>query len=157
MISTGSEVKSESKGASQATAMRDPQNPADVGERGPKPPLHIFLSFPLAILLAFSVHLALAAKQTVPESRSYSAFLGILLVFALVSLASQALLPAFRRWLMHMFPILAAGVLILAIGEIITTGFQWLPLPYFPSPPAILFNMIYDHELLFKSTYHSLR
>src|SRR5262249_9589228 len=63
----------------------------------------------------------------------------------------------FRRWLTHMFPILAAGVVILTIGEIITSGFQWLPLPYFPSPPAILFNMLYDRELLFRSTWHSLR
>src|SRR6478752_676639 len=101
MISTGSEVKSESKAANQVT-MRDPQNPAAGGGRQPgsghRPPIHILLSFPLAILLAFPVHLGLAAKQTVPESRSYSVFLGILLAFALVSLASQSLLPAFRRW-----------------------------------------------------------
>src|SRR5689334_4146707 len=127
MISTGSEVKSEAVPGSAGMATPTGGSPASSVRDRPR--LLTLLSFPLAILLAF----------------------------ALVSLASQALLPAFRRWLLHMFPILAAGVTILAIGEIITSGFQWLPLPYFPSPPAILFNMIYDHELLFKSTWHSLR
>jgi sulfonate transport system permease protein len=155
MISTGSEGKSEALPGS--AGMATPSGGSSASSGPDKPRLLTLLSFPMAILLAFPIHLCLSSKQTVPESRSYSIFLGILLAFALVSLASQALFPAFRRWLLHMFPILAAGVTILAIGEIITSGFQWLPLPYFPSPPAILFNMIYDHELLFKSTWHSLR
>src|SRR5205814_6248244 len=99
---------------------------------------------------------AFAERQTIPESRAYSVFLGILLALAVGSLALQALFQGFRRWLSHMFPIVAVGVVLLALGEIITSGLQWLPLPYFPSPPTILYNLIYDRELLFKSTWHSL-
>jgi NitT/TauT family transport system permease protein len=124
--------------------------------RADKPRLYTLLSFPIAILLAYPVHLTLAEKQTVPESHFYSIFLGILLAFALIAIALQATLPVFRRWLLHMFPILAAGIGILAVGEIITSGLQWLPLPYFPSPPAILFSLIYDRAMIFDSTWHSL-
>ena len=90
------------------------------------------------------------------ESHAYSIFLGILFGLALVCLVIQSRFPGIRRWVGHMFPILAAGVFVLAAGEIITSGLQWLPLPYFPSPPAILYNLLYDRALLFDSTWHSL-
>src|ERR1051325_10451245 len=121
-----------------------------------KSTLRVLLSFPVAIFIAFPIHLALAGKQSIPESRCYSIFLGILMGLALICLALQAILAPFRRWLLHMFPILAAGAGALAAGEIITSGLQWLPLPYFPSPPAILFNLFFDRKNIFEHTWHSL-
>ncbi len=122
----------------------------------PKARLAKLLSFPVAILLAFPVHLAFIEKQTSPESRSYSIFLGVLFAVALAGLAIQSLFASSRRWILHMFPIVAAAVALLSIGEIITSGLHWLPLPYFPSPPAVLYNLLYDRQLLFDSTWHSL-
>src|SRR4051812_17794245 len=148
MTLTGAEVEP------KAVSSRDVPTPP-IPSRGEKSRLHLLLSFPIAIILAFPIHLLMAEKQTGPESRSYSVFLGVLLSLALVSLAFAAL-PPFRRWLLHMFPILAAGFGVLTVGEIITSGFQLLPLPYFPSPPSILFNLIYDRKLIFDSTWHSL-
>jgi sulfonate transport system permease protein len=136
--------------AARKPRQREPERSA--AKRG----LRVELSFPIAILVAFPIHVAMAEKQTAPESHAYSIFLGILFSLAAVCLLVQSRFPAFRRWVAHMFPILAAGVLALALGEIITSGFQWLPLPYFPSPPAILYNLLYDRAMLFDSTWHSL-
>ncbi len=61
-----------------------------------------------------------------------------------------------RRWMQSTCPIIAATVWLLAVWELVTTGFQWLPLPYFPGPAAVLQSMINDRGLLFDSTWHSL-
>jgi len=53
-------------------------------------------------------------------------------------------------------PIVAAAIWTLAVWELVTTGFHWLPLPYFPGPAAVLQSMIDDRALLFDSTWHSL-
>ncbi len=121
-----------------------------------KPRLRAQLSFPIAILLAFPIHLAMTERQTANESHSYSILLGILLVLSLAGLLFQSNFPRFRQWMEHIFPILAAGIVALTIGEIITSGLHWLPMPYFPSPPAILYNLLYDRAMLFDSTWHSL-
>ena len=63
---------------------------------------------------------------------------------------------ALRQWMGHMFPIIAAAVVLLTLWAAITSGFRWLPLPYFPSPAGILQSMIEDRALLFDSTWHSL-
>ncbi|HXU76652.1 MAG TPA: ABC transporter permease subunit [Methylomirabilota bacterium] len=55
-----------------------------------------------------------------------------------------------------MSPIIAVAVLSLCPWEIITSGLRWLPLPYFPSPAAVLQSLLNDHKLLFDSTWHSL-
>src|SRR3954465_11036503 len=78
-----------------------------------KPRLRTLLSLPLTILAAFPIHLAMVEKQTAPESRAYSIFLGILLSVALVCLSVQSFSDGFRGWLAHMFPIIAAGVVTL--------------------------------------------
>jgi NitT/TauT family transport system permease protein len=56
----------------------------------------------------------------------------------------------------HMFPIIAAAGVLVTLWAVITSGFHWLPLPYFPSPATILQSMIEDRALLFDSTWHSL-
>jgi NitT/TauT family transport system permease protein len=56
----------------------------------------------------------------------------------------------------QMGPIFAAALLALMGWELITSGFRWLPLPYFPSPAGVLQSLINDRALLFDSTWHSL-
>jgi NitT/TauT family transport system permease protein len=55
-----------------------------------------------------------------------------------------------------MCPIIAAAVLSLSCWELVTSGFHWLPLPYFPGPAAVLQSMVNDRGLLFDSAWHSL-
>jgi len=55
-----------------------------------------------------------------------------------------------------MCPIIAVGVLLLALWETITSGFRLLPMPYFPGPAGVLQSMVNDRHLLFDSTWHSL-
>jgi NitT/TauT family transport system permease protein len=61
-----------------------------------------------------------------------------------------------RRWMEHMCPIIAGAILLLCLWEVITSGFRWLPLPYFPSPAGVLQSLLDDRALLFDSTWHSL-
>ncbi len=56
----------------------------------------------------------------------------------------------------EMCPILAAGVVFLALWECVTTAWRLLPMPYFPGPAAVLQSMINDRGLLFDSAWHSL-
>ena len=53
-------------------------------------------------------------------------------------------------------PIVAAAVYALTLWELITSGFRWLPLPYFPSPGTVLENILEDRERLFECTMDSL-
>ena len=55
-----------------------------------------------------------------------------------------------------MCPIIAVAILFLCGWELITTGFRWLPMPYFPSPAGVLRSLLDDKTLLFDSTWHSL-
>jgi len=55
-----------------------------------------------------------------------------------------------------MCPIFTAAMLFLAVWDVVTLGFQLLPLPYFPGPAAVLRSLISDRALLLDSTWHSL-
>jgi len=61
-----------------------------------------------------------------------------------------------RRWMRHMWPIFTAAILLIGVWDLITLGFQLLPLPYFPGPAAVLRSLISDRALLLDSTWHSL-
>jgi len=122
----------------------------------PKARLRTLLSVPLASLIALSVHLLLSKRPPLPETHSYTLFLGIVLVTALAAAAVQPFWAQLRRWMARMCPIFAAAVLSLCVWELITSGFRLLPLPYFPSPAAVLWNLVDDRERLFDSTWHSL-
>ncbi len=40
--------------------------------------------------------------------------------------------------------------------DLITLKFNWMTLPYFPGPDAVLAALVEDRKLLFESTWHSL-
>jgi NitT/TauT family transport system permease protein len=114
------------------------------------------LALPLAIVAAFAVHYLVSRTEAPAETWSYFVLLAMAFVLALLALILQSFIWPSRRWIGHMFPILAAAVLSLSVWEIITSGLRLLPLPYFPSPPAVLQNLLNDRWLLFDSTWHSL-
>jgi NitT/TauT family transport system permease protein len=114
------------------------------------------LAVPAATLTALAVHWLVSREEPAPDTRSYFVFLGIILGVALVSGVVQRFWSGLRRWMAHMCPIIAAAVLLLCAWEVITSGFRWLPLPYFPSPAGVLQNLLNDRRLIFDSTCHSL-
>lgn len=122
-----------------------------------KPPLRNFLAIPLATGVALAVHLTVSKKQPAPETQAFSMLLGIILGSAIAASLVQLIWSPLKRWMTKMCPIIAAAVLLLCGWELITTGFRWLPLPYFPGPATVLQCMIDDRLVLFDSTWHSLR
>jgi NitT/TauT family transport system permease protein len=113
-------------------------------------------ALPVAIVIALVVHLLVSKNEPRADTASYTLFLDILLGLSLVAASLQALWLGLRRWLARMGPIFAAAVLGLCLWEVVTSGFHWLPLPYFPSPATVLQSLINDRALLFDSTWHSL-
>jgi NitT/TauT family transport system permease protein len=91
-----------------------------------------------------------------PDTTSYVIFLGCLIGLAVLLGGVQFVWSAPRRWMGHMFPILAGGLGLLCLWEGITSGLRLLPLPYFPSPASVLRNLLLDWELILDSTWHSL-
>ncbi|HMJ65276.1 MAG TPA: ABC transporter permease subunit [Candidatus Binatia bacterium] len=114
------------------------------------------LTVPAATIVALVVHLIVARNEPVTETRSYTLFLASVLGAAVIAAGVQPFWPGLRRWMAHMCPIIAATVLLLCVWEVITSGFRWLPLPYFPSPAGVLQSLWNDRQLLFDSTWHSL-
>lgn len=118
--------------------------------------LQNLLSVPVACGIGIGIHFAVLKNDPEPDTSSYAIFLGSVLGLSLLLSVIQAFSSSLRRWMAHMHPIIAAAVGLLCVWELITSGFRWLPLPYFPSPASVLRNLLLDWELLFDSTWHSL-
>jgi len=114
------------------------------------------LAIPVAASVALAVHLGVSKNQPLPETHSYSVFLGIILGSAGVAAVAQSFWSHLRRWMRHMCPIIAAAVWLLCFWEVITSGLRLLPLPYFPGPAAVVQSLIDDRRMLFDSTCNSL-
>ncbi|EEF59728.1 ABC transporter permease [Pedosphaera parvula] len=119
-------------------------------------PVQILLAIPAAAAVAFVVHLWAARNQLAAETHAYSVFLGIVAVIAIVAATGQPFWQPLRRWMQHNCPIIAAAICLLCLWEVITSGFRWLPMPYFPGPAGVLQSLLNDRGLLFDSTWHSL-
>ena len=114
------------------------------------------LAVPTAAGIALAIHLLVARNQVAGENRTYTICLSFFFAVALVLALIQYCWPALRARLGRLRPIFTVGVLLLSVWELITSGFHLLPLPYFPSPAAVLQSIISDRALLFDSTWHSL-
>ncbi len=114
------------------------------------------LAIPGAVFVAMAIHGCVSRQEPVPETHSYWVFLGAVLGASAAMAGIQMGWPGLRRWMREMCPIIAAAVVWLAAWELITSGFRWLPLPYFPSPAGVLQSLINDRAVLFDSTWHSL-
>jgi NitT/TauT family transport system permease protein len=113
-------------------------------------------AIPTATLVAMAVHGCVSRQENVQDTRSYWILLGVVLAVSLGLSMIQRLWLGLRRWMRDTCPIIAAAVVFLTLWELITSGFRWLPLPYFPSPAGVLHSLIDDRALLFDSTWHSL-
>ena len=116
----------------------------------------ILLALPVATCVALAIHWFSSKNQPPVETRSYRILLEWVLGICIVAGVCQAFWSRLRWWMRDMAPIFAAAVFSLGVWELITSGFHWLPLPYFPGPAAVLQSMINDRALLFDSTWHSL-
>jgi NitT/TauT family transport system permease protein len=111
---------------------------------------------PLVVAIALALHWFAAKKEPPGETLLYIYFLSGLLVAALLAAALQPLWSGLRDWIRTGCPLIAVAVLFLTGWELTTAGFRLLPLPYFPSPAAVLQSMVNDRAVLFDSTWHSL-
>ena len=114
------------------------------------------LAVPVAGAIAFAAHLAVYKNETPMEARTYTNFLATFLIVSILIAVGQHRWHRLRVAVWRMRPLFTAAVLLLCAWELITAGWHWLPLPYFPSPAAVLQSMISDRTLLFDSTWHSL-
>jgi NitT/TauT family transport system permease protein len=110
----------------------------------PKMRLTTLLAIPMATLVAFGIQFSVSKARPVSEAQLYWILLAILFLSALLAAGLQFLWPRPRKWLAHISPIIAGTILLLAIWDLITTGFHLLPLPYFPGPAAVLQSLISD-------------
>ena len=113
-------------------------------------------ALPAAAMVAFAVHWAVSRKEPLPETHLFSVFLSFVFLVGLLAALLQRVSVRLKYWDAHLSPIFAAAILSLSVWEVITSGFRWLPLPYFPSPAAVLQSLVNDRQMLFDSTWHSL-
>ncbi len=140
-------------------AMTEPARPGDLQEDSSADRERSFpalLALPAAAAIALCAHLLISKNESPIESASYTRFLVVFLVIEIVATAIQSRWSRLRKALLKIRPLFTAGLLLLCLWEIITAGFRWLPLPYFPSPAGVFQSMITDRALLFDSTWHSL-
>lgn len=114
------------------------------------------LSIPAAVALTLGLHLLVSKSEPPAETRVYTWFLSGLLGAGLLLSIAQVGSVRMRGWLRENAPLFSVAILLLAVLEMITTGWRLLPLPYFPSPAKVLRSIIDDRALLWNSTWHSL-
>jgi NitT/TauT family transport system permease protein len=142
--------------------MAAPETEAVVAVPANKEPLTLklrartFLAVPMATLVALALHGSVSKNEPAVETRSYFFFLGLIVAVSVVAAVAQPFCLPLRRWMRDMCPKISAAILLLGLWELITSGFRWLPMPYFPGPAGVLQSMLNDRALLFDSTWHSL-
>ena len=118
-----------------------------------------------AALAALTVHLFLPNGQTpevawtgalAPWRHPYPVVLETLMTAALLLVAVQWVWQSSRPWVRHYAPLAAVALLAVCGWDLITLKLNWMTLPYFPGPDAVLGALVEDRALLFESTWHSL-
>jgi len=111
---------------------------------------------PLAALVDLVIHLLFSKRTPAVETHSYKLLIYEIIGVSIVLNIAQRFWIPLRSWMRHMCPIFTAAILLLGLWDVVTLGFQLLPLPYFPGPAAVLRSLISDRALLLDSTWHSL-
>ena len=111
---------------------------------------------PLAALVVLAIHLPFSKHAPAVETHSYKLLIYEIIGVSIVLNIAQRFWMPLRSWMRHMCPIFTAAILLLGLWDVVTLGFQLLPLPYFPGPAAILRSLISDRAVLLDSTLHSL-
>jgi NitT/TauT family transport system permease protein len=143
-----------------AIAARASTEPAAVAAGPSESPsklrLRTFVTVPIAVGVTLALHVLISKAEPPNDTQNYSTFLWIVLGLAVLLAISVPVVRAIRGWMEETGPIVAAAFATLCAWETITTGFRWLPLPYFPSPAGVLHSLIDDWRPLADSTWHSL-
>jgi len=80
------------------------------------------------------------------------ATIGLSLLFGLV----QCVWRPFRAWARYYSPLLAGGLCVLLLWDLVTEKLAWMPQPFFPGPDEVLGGLIEDRGVLLTSAGHSL-
>src|ERR1700722_8832761 len=118
--------------------------------------LRTLLMVPITTVVAVALHWSVSKNEPADQRQAYFAFLNLVLGAAVAAALVQAYLLPLQRWMREKCPLIAATMLFLCVWELITTGFRWLPMPYFPGPEGVLASMIVDRVQLLDATWHSL-
>jgi NitT/TauT family transport system permease protein len=114
------------------------------------------IAAPIAAALAILAHYCVADGEPRSETHYYAmllfCFAGMSVFIAIV----QAFITPIRSWVDAKAPLIAAGIILLCVWEIITQKLALLPLPFFPGPEGVLQSLVNDRGVLLDSTYHSL-
>ena len=114
------------------------------------------LAVPLAAVIALAIHMLFAKREQPLETHSYRLLFIEVIAVAVVLAFARRFSSRLRRWMANMWPVFTAAIVALCLWDLITLGFRFLPLPYFPGPATVLRSMINDRFLLLDSTWHSL-
>ena len=113
-------------------------------------------AIPVAAALAATLHWFVSKNELPVETRTYFGFLGLVVGGGVLLAVLQPFWSGLRKWMSEMCPIIAAGIFLLSVWEVITAGLHLLPMPYFPSPAGVLQSLVTDRGIIFDSTWHSL-
>jgi NitT/TauT family transport system permease protein len=91
-----------------------------------------------------------------PWRHPYPLLLQALAAAALVVALVQWAWPAARPWARHHAPLWAGLAVAFGVWDLMTLKLNWMRLPFFPGPDAVLAGIIEDRGVLFDSTWHSL-
>ena len=155
-MSTASFPVKDTTSMAAPTPLMVPATGLRANAEAPRLRLPTMLAVPVACAAGIALHLLVRKNDPEPDTTSYLVFLSGLMALSLLMGIVQAFVASVRNWLAHMLPIVAGALGCLYVWEIVTSGFRWLPLPYFPSPASVLRSLLLDWELLFDSTWHSL-
>ncbi len=122
------------------------------------------LSWAMAAVAALAVHLLvpdgqelLTAPSTTPPWRQpYPLLLEAGVLLALLLAVAAWAWRALRPWAHHYAPLLAGAFTLLAVWDLSTLKLDWLHLPFFPGPAAVLECLVDDRKMLARSVGQSL-
>lgn len=132
------------------------RNDANLDQRERTLPWPMQFAVPAAAVVTFGIHLLLSKQGSPAETHSYVLLFWEIVGVSVILAIAQSFWAPLRQWMRHMWPIFTAGILLIGVWDLATTGWHLLPLPYFPGPAAVLRSLISDRGLLLDSTWHSL-
>jgi NitT/TauT family transport system permease protein len=110
-----------------------------------------------AAFAALLVHRLAPNRQETTVNGLYALLLQVLLLTALLVAAAQWYWRPMRPWARHYGPLLGGAVVAVEFLDVITLKLNWMPLPYFPGPDAVLQALADDYPLMLHSAGYSLK
>ncbi len=122
------------------------------------------LCWTVTVLAALLLHalapdgqvLSVAPGETPLWRQPYPLVLAASLFASGLLAAAQLVWRGLRSWARHYGPLLAGAFAVLGVWDLVTLKMDWMSLPYFPGPAAVLEALVEDRWLLAQSAGHSL-